>query len=223
MVGVAGRQRQWLVRALFLVAVASLLPTPAAATIGGASPTVRDNYYFIDSIDAGSPKPAYLAESMTGSTNYNFGDEVDGAVENIPIGFSFKFYGLTYTAFSAQSAGYIWFGAAADGNGYRTCCVAPSTMPAYIDDGTIQTVIENAIFGAYADYDGYHNYCTRGEPVHVKTFGSAPARMTAIEFYQLRYEVTDPVSCDGGPPAPAPNQCSCTKVTFQIKLWETSN
>ncbi len=118
----------------------------------------------------------------------------DGYSALEPIGFSFKFYGNTYTNMVISSNGYVTFNAS-DANGYSDWDIPPS--------GGIHTNVncENSVLGIYSDI-----YIPAGGTVTYGTAGVAPNRKCVINFCNCHMF-----------------SCTSQYCTFQIILYETSN
>ncbi|MBK9461524.1 MAG: hypothetical protein IPN94_19415 [Sphingobacteriales bacterium] len=124
----------------------------------------------------------------------------DDSELDLPIGFTFNFFGTTYTTFNLHSNGIISFdapGSDVNGNylGYSAV-----TIP----NGT--TLPNNYIAGLYTDLNP-----TCGGTVTYKTIGTAPNRQLVVTWTNIEpYE--------GGCNAP-----DTEEVTFQIVLTEGTN
>lgn len=113
----------------------------------------------------------------------------------VPIGFSFTYFGNTYTDCIISSNGYIKFGSNGQANGYSAWTIN-SGIPGNTD-------VTNSIMAFYADTDpgvsGTLDYAV---------MGTAPNRKFVVSF------------CDV---AMFSSSCNSLRASFQIVLYETSN
>ncbi len=132
------------------------------------------------------------------------GDDVWSA--SVPIGFTFCFYGNSYTSLNVSDNGIVRFG-------YN-----PSTPEGSFSSITNTTpspsLIRNAIFGGFQDYImapvGFG--CATGEDcgsISYYTTGTAPFRQMVVNFNGLNY-----FNCLGA---------NAIKAYFQVVLFETTN
>ena len=122
----------------------------------------------------------------------------------IPIGFTFCFYGNSYTNFNVSDNGIVRFGynpATPEGSFSSIVNTTPSA-----------SLIRNAIFGGFQDYIvapvGF-GCTTNCGTISYYTIGTAPFRKTVINFNGLNY-----FNCTG---------LDARKAYFQIILSETTN
>ncbi|XZF13355.1 PKD domain-containing protein [Chitinophagaceae bacterium MMS25-I14] len=139
---------------------------------------------------------ATLRSTLTGriATSVSLSDDYYTGV--IPLGFSFTFYGNTYTKCVFGSNGYIRFDTslASQPSGYQITTGVPGT-------GTGPGAVLNSIMGYYADIDPFY-----GGTLDYCTVGTAPNRKFVLSF------------CDA-----AMFSCTTLKCSFQVILYETSN
>lgn len=162
---------------------------PMTAGAGMHTVTYTDpdpNYYTIDQTGTFAP----ISSPITG-TQVNLGD--DQTSGQLPIGFTFTFFGTDYTDFNISSNGMLGFTAGMP-NG---CCTG----------GTIPTAggPENMIAFAWEDLDPGNGGQPAQNFVQYVTMGTAPNQVLVMEFYNVDH-------------FSAGNQ-----VTTQVHLYETSN
>lgn len=116
-------------------------------------------YVVKDSTQPGGPSYFWDDISATGFA-HDLAD--DGSVTGIPIGFSFRFYGVEYTTLNICNNGFIWFGA--------------TTGCPYVNQGTPTQRDPDNIIAIYWD-DLY----TDGL-IYNQTKGTAPNRYTIIQW-----------------------------------------
>ncbi len=93
----------------------------------------------------------------------------DDACESAPIGFSFDFYGNTYTEAVVSSNGFITFDSAGC-SAYSNVCIPDPENP------------NAAVYAFWDDLGLYHN---PSSAVYYETLGSAPDREFVVEWYQV--------------------------------------
>ncbi|RDK82963.1 HYR domain-containing protein, partial [Marinirhabdus gelatinilytica] len=130
--------------------------------------------------------------SATG-TNVTLGD--DAVVADLPIGFTFNFYGNDYTDFDIASNGLMMF----DGNGDNGCC-SGEPLPIISASEPI-----NFIAFAWEDLDPGNGGQPAVNVIRYATTGAAPNRILVMEFFNVDH-------------FPSGNN-----VTTQVHLFETSN
>jgi gliding motility-associated-like protein len=104
---------------------------------------------------------------VEGSTKYTLGDDAAGTLEN--IGFSFDFFGNTFTQFSVQSNGFIKFGVDA-GNGQFDNVAIPNA------------VNPNNWVGIWDDLDPS---ATTSEIIETYLGGTAPNRIRVVSYQNV--------------------------------------
>lgn len=120
-----------------------------------------------------APKPGPFAHQVPGASSCD-----DCVAYGLPIGFSFTFYGNTYTTFDVSSNGFIGFSSSISSG----CC---SGQPIPSNDG-----INNIIAAAWTDLTpGY------GGGVFYETRGQAPNRYLIVAYQDV------PWCCSPGNPA----------------------
>ena len=122
----------------------------------------------------------------------------------IPLGFTFCFYGNSYTNFNVSDNGIVRFG-------YNPA--TPEGSFSSIENTTpSSSLIRNAIFGSFQDYIvapvGF-GCTTNCGTISYYTIGTAPFRKTIINFNGLNY-----FNCTG---------LDARKAYFQLVLSETTN
>jgi uncharacterized repeat protein (TIGR01451 family) len=116
------------------------------------------------------PGVTFQWQDMTGATNTGVSAD-DGAYGSFPIGFSFNFYGNDYVDFYVSPNGWVGFESTA---GTIVGC------PDYGSSGTPDNFI-GGFGGDRAVYSG------DGGSITYKLFGSAPNRILAVQFTNVRY------------------------------------
>jgi N-acetylneuraminic acid mutarotase len=140
-------------------------PTASVSSAGGtpsASPAAA-----IGSSIPFAPKPGPFANSVSACDDCVFAD--------LPIGFSFTYFGTAYTTFNLSSNGFIGFTA-----GMSDGCCSGGTMP--FNDG-----IDNIIAAAWTDL-----YPAGGGGIFYETRGQAPNRHLVVAYQNL------PWCCESG-------------------------
>jgi N-acetylneuraminic acid mutarotase len=156
---------------------------PTEATVAAISPTDKER----NAVDLGSPTasassasgtPSVTPAAATGSSipfapkPGPFAHSVsacdDCTFEGLPIGFSFTYFGNTYTTFNLSSNGFIGFTP-----GMPSGCCAGRTMP--LNDG-----INNIIAAAWTDL-----YSSGGGGIFYETRGQAPNRFLVVAYQNL--------------------------------------
>lgn len=137
---------------------------PALAGVGThtlfvVDPTYAPDLYYIDQTGAFSPMPGPIA----GTTVSLGDDQVSG---NLPIGFTFNYFGIDYTDFYISSNGFIGFNAVTS-NG----CCSGQTIPTAGDP-------DNIIAFAWEDI-----HPGMGGTVRYLTTGTAPNQKLIVEFF----------------------------------------
>lgn len=112
--------------------------------------------YTVDQGGTYSPFPSVGTSIILGD------DEVSGT---LPIGFTFNFFGVTYTDFYISSNGFITFS-----NGLNSGCCSGGWLPTF--DG-----VENAICWAWNDL-----YPPGSGSITYETIGTAPTRKLLVTF-----------------------------------------
>ena len=142
---------------------------------------------------------ALTAPVQVSSPASPMGDDTYSAA--VPIGFSFDFYGNTYTDCLISSNGYITFDLTNAGL-YSSWVTA--AIPGGVPGGTGPAV--NAIFGPWIDLQPAAFAANPGY-IEYQTIGNAPDRIFIVKWYEVPLYGS---SC---------GQCSA----LTIKLFETSN
>jgi sugar lactone lactonase YvrE len=166
-----------------------LVLTPrAVAAVGGPD---AYGYVFSDSVSGGV---TYGFEDIaaTGTTAAPVSD-TDDDVQNVPMGFSFTYYGTAYTTCDLCANGFIGFnnfgGALAGAASYNILPTPTASLP------------NSMIAGFWADL-----HPGQAGTVYYRTLGTAPNRRFIVQFQGV---------ADRGVPT--------NLNTFQYKLFETSN
>ncbi|KAA3621603.1 MAG: HYR domain-containing protein [Flavobacterium sp.] len=128
----------------------------------------RSQAYMVDQTGTFAP----IDISATG-TNVALGD--DAVSGDLPIGFSFDFYGNTYTDFRISSNGFIGFGGLTD-NG---CCSGEFLPNASASEPS------NMICFAWEDLDPGNGGQPAQNVVRYETVGVAPNRILVVEFFNV--------------------------------------
>jgi hypothetical protein len=120
-----------------------------------------------------------------------------------PIGFTFNYNGQAFTNFILNTNGFIKLGA-----------TAPATAVIAFDTDIFTVTDQNIIApAAGVDLKGATNQITNPTEFRVSTTGTAPNRVTTIQWENLEDKAT--------PLATANAQFSA--IQFQVKLYETTN
>ena len=114
---------------------------------------------------------------------------------NVPIGFSFTFYGNTYTNCHLSTNGYIRFGTGISQGDFSEWDITDAVPATDLD------AVYNSIMGYYADIEP-----TSVSMMDYATVGTAPNREFVVTFCQV------PMF-----------ECSTNLATFQMVLHETTN
>jgi hypothetical protein len=122
----AARTKRAFARSLIAVAVIAL-PQFCPALTGGPD---AFGYRFIDSNESGGPTYNFEDISGTGTSLYLGDDSMSGAV---PLGFSFNYYGVSYTSIDISSNGFLTVLAGQ----YHGCCSGLPSPLAGDPDGII--------------------------------------------------------------------------------------
>jgi YVTN family beta-propeller protein len=155
---------------LALLALASLAPAGRAE----AAPALRAGgpddfgYTFKDSNEPGGPSYAWDDIAATGTLVTGWSDYNNGFAGPVPIGFDFKFYGVSYDRLYVGSNGFVSFG-----NGFASI-PAYSTLPHPSDPNNMI-----ALFGG----DLYLHNNGQNSAVHYQTL-SNPTRLV-VQFDRL--------------------------------------
>ena len=132
-----------------------------------------------------------FAPQAVGGTVVNLGDD---AVSNaLPIGFSFCFFGNTYTQFYLGSNGWIGFSAG------QATTFTSAAVPS-----TAGTVPKNCIMGAWMDW-----FPPGGGIIRYQTQGTAPCRRLVVSWSNVAYY--NGATCPG------------VQGTMQIVIFESTN
>ncbi len=119
------------------------------------------------------PPGAYVipfAPQATTGTAVSLSDDVTTGL--LPIGFSFRYFGSTYTQFNISSNGFIGFSATMT----QGCCTG---SPIPLDDGPDSNGIISAV---WVDL-----YPPSGGSIQYETRGSAPNRRLVVSFTAIPY------------------------------------
>jgi PKD repeat protein len=210
-VKVVPRRKLWAAAtaASAVLLVALLMPTADAAK----GPSQQNAYTFRDDADPLGPTYNWIdASAGAGGTAYTMSD--DGNTGWITLPFTFKFFGVSYDRFGANSNGYVYFNADA-----TSCSYCPGTL------GSASTTrAKEFVAGFWGDLNPADSSCTSVSttiptippttpptpPVNKVTsmvYGSAPNRVQIMQWEQVPHYGT-----------------SCTILTtFQIRLYETTH
>jgi len=140
---------------------ANLTATVTAPGSGGAPGSLPTNSYAITSIPF-APAP------LTGGTSTSATD--DSQVGPLPIGFSFCFFGTSYTQFYIGSNGWLAFSS------------QPTTYTSATIPSTAATVPKNCIMGPWQDW----NPGIAGGPyINYQTLGTAPNRKLVVNWNNI--------------------------------------
>jgi gliding motility-associated-like protein len=104
---------------------------------------------------------------VEGSTKYALGDDEAGAIED--IGFSFDFFGTTFTEFSVQSNGFIKFGVNAGNAQFNNVAIPNAVNP-------------NNWVGIWDDLDPS---ATTSEIIETYLGGTAPNRIRVVSYQNV--------------------------------------
>lgn len=116
-----------------------------------------------------------------------------------PIGFSFNFYGTTYTNMTISSNGYVKFPTSSSGS------TSPWTVTTGIPSNTAMT---NSVAGVYCDLLFPNPFLGGCGSLAYGVAGVAPYRKCVIQFCDVCY---------------FSSACSSGRVSFEIILYETTN
>lgn len=149
----------------------------------------------------GGPLTLHSVNNGRIPTNVNFGVSAPDdyySTTTIPIGFSFDFYGNTYTNCVISSNGYISFNTSNAGQ--------PSQWQLNAGELGIpgNTATLNSLLGVYADI--YLNANNGGGSIDYATIGTAPNREFIVTFCNVPMY-----------------SCTTQHIIFQMILYETSN
>ncbi|HEX8515080.1 MAG TPA: gliding motility-associated C-terminal domain-containing protein [Bacteroidia bacterium] len=164
------------------VNLTATITPPGAPTAPGSLPT---NSYAVSSIPF-APGP------LTGGITSSATD--DSQVGPFPIGFSFCFFGTSYTNFYIGSNGWIAF----TPQGASATTYTAATIPS-----TVAAVPKNCIMGPWQDW---HPGFGTGPYINHQTLGTAPFRRLVVTWNNIPMY-----------------QCTGNRGTFQIIIYETWN
>lgn len=161
---------------------------------GGTAASTVTNDYIIDQTEGSfEPYPYGEAENVTNYQTVSLGD--DAVSSAINIGFSFDFYGVTYTQFQISSNGFITLGTGNTDNG----CCSGETLPT-----SNALSPDKLIAGYWEDLDPNNGV---DGVIETYEFGSGANEVRVINFIDV-------------PHFPG---AGSSEVTFQIALYESSN
>ena len=150
-------------------------PNPDYRSVGGPDPF---GYEFIDSNEAAGPTFSWIDISATG-TNLALTDDSDSDLFN--IGFTFSFYGNSYTQVNVGSNGVIYF-TTDDYVGLENTCI-PDTN-SYVDVPIIALYWDDLVPSS-----------TGSGSVYYELQGTAPDRQLVVMYDGVnRYGTSDPIS-----------------------------
>ncbi len=152
------RSTQFFSSLLFILMLAALTASPAFALSGGPD---SYGYYFSDSTEPGGPTYNFEDISGTGTSVTLSDDQTSGAV---PLGFSFSFYGTTYTNTYISSNGFLTF-LSGQPSPFNTVGIPNAADP----DGMVA--------GWWTDLDP-----SSGGSIRYQTLGSAPNRRFILQY-----------------------------------------
>lgn len=164
---------------------ATLTATVTPPGSGGAPGSLPTTAYTVSSIPF-NPAP------LTGGTNVSMTD--DSQKGPYSIGFTFCFFGNSYTNFYLGSNGWIAFSS------------QPTTYTAASIPSTAATVPKNCIMGPWADWQPDAGTGSGGPYINYQVLGTAPNRKLVVSWDHV------PMF-----------DCTTTYGTFQIVIYEGSN
>ena len=159
---------------------------------GGTASSNATNEYVIDQTEGSfEPYPYGEAENVNDYSSLSLGDDVVSSAIN--IGFSFEFFGTTYTQFQISSNGFITLGTGNTDNG----CCSGETIPVAGAPGKL-------IAAYWEDLNP-----NLGGTIETYRMGSGSNEVRIINFVDVGHYFNPTTVVDS--------------VTFQIALYETSN
>lgn len=195
---------------LAVALVAALLAAPGNAQAPTGGPTYLSYKYVDSTAPACAPPPAaatpcppgFVWELITGpDITANLNPDLPSLP--VPIGFPFDYYGTTYTDVRIHENGYLGFD---DLPGSNEASYRPKSIPNALDPNKYIAGLMTNLEGVGAAADG--NPC--GGIIQYETIGQSPDRQFVAEWLGVNLYA-------GG------NVCGTTRVSFQVRLLETSN
>lgn len=188
-------------------------PASAAAPAPSGGPTYR-SYKYIDSTapaciappaagwQTGPPCPPVYDWQLITGTDITANLNPDLQSQDIPIGFDFDYYDFSYNSVRIHENGMVGFTTLPNGG---TDSIHPESIPGPGEPNRY-------IAGLMTNLEGTGGYVTGdcGGIVQHDVEGTAPERVFIVEFLSMAIY-------GGG------TQCSPTRVSFQVHLFETSN
>lgn len=147
-----------------IVLAALLLAIPAGSAEALTGGPDGFGYSFTDSQEPGGPAFSFEDISVTGTTVPSASSCDDCVSGSIPIGFTFRFYGIDRTTVNVSSNGFLSFS-----QGSSACCIG---QPIPQND-----FLNGIIAGWWTDL-----YPPAGGGVRYQTLGSQPSRRFVVQF-----------------------------------------
>ena len=166
---------KFVVKALAAVLLIAGMAVPAYALRSGPD---AGGYYMVDSNDMYGPAYAYQDISATGTAFLG----ADDSFINVPIGFTFNFYGTAYTTVDIVSNGYLNF----DQNGnieYRNLETSTGvSKPIVLPFDPLDPYAGGVIPTAFIAPNFVDQNPASVDPIYYQTLGTAPNRVFIVQF-----------------------------------------
>ncbi len=146
---------------------ASAAQVPTAVAPGAETQGNGNNYVLLDSVD--SDGPVFYSPVFVPTTVAAVVSAADDASEMVPLGFTFVFYGVSYTSAFVGSNGYLTFGAG-------------DSSFANSDLSTNTNVPVPGVFAFFDDLDP-----SSGGTIRYDTFGPPGSRVFVVEFDDVEH------------------------------------
>jgi hypothetical protein len=168
---------------LLLLGAALVLPVLLTASLASADTGGPDagGYRFIDNNQPNGPAYAFQDISSTGTSAFPGGCD-DCVLEDIPLGFTFEFYGVDYTVVTIQTNGVLLFG---DGH---------SDDEEYENESIPTGEFEAAIMAFWDDLYPYPAYCD-GSAVYYQSVGAGANQRFIVQWTSCHYDYSHFPEC----------------------------
>jgi hypothetical protein len=177
-----------------LVCLAVLAASSAGVALAARGGPDAGGYTFINNVGEANPPPTTFVPLASGDIGSNCDDCV---MSGVNIGFSFTFYGSTFTTMNISSNGNIQFEGA--DSEYANSSLPSTSIPNNGNGG-----ISGRVIAPW--WDDLQTDCNANDAILVQTTGTAPNRQTIVQWRMAPHFF-----------------CSSGDITFQVVLFETTN
>jgi hypothetical protein len=177
-----------------LVCLAVLGASSAGMALAATGGPDAGGYTFINNVGEANPPPFAFVPLAAGDIGSNCDDCV---LSGVNIGFSFTFYGSTFTTMNISSNGNIQFEGA--DSEFANSSLPSTSIPNNGNGGISGRVITPW-------WDDLQTDCNTNDAILVQTTGTAPNRQTIVQWRMAPHFF-----------------CSSGDITFQVVLFETTN